>query len=127
LKEIIDIDAKFDQGSNIMSSGIKEKQVVVTKSPNFDRLWEYAKKFPEFSTMGKQNWKEFCNQSCYYTDFQNIKDKLLENSKQTKNENKEIPVFIKFTEEDIQSLESYNPKNLNDVMIIDLSNLMYAI
>lgn len=109
-----------------MSSAVHE--IVKRKiSPNFEKLWEYAEKFPEFSQMGKEKWTSFCHECCFHTTIDKLVDNINPVSKTTKQENKEIPLFVKFADKDIQCIGNYNPKTTKDIMFLDLTDMMYSI
>lgn len=97
------------------------------KSPNFEKLWDYAQKFPEFAQMGKDKWSCFCKEYSFYTTIDKIEDNVNPVLNITKQETKEMPLFVKFAEEDIQCIGNYNPKSTQDILLLDLTDIMYSI
>lgn len=114
------------------------------KKPNFNREWYEAARYPEFEEMGRKGWIEFTDQNFTITNYEKIKDVLnnvnldyesLEQEKKNRFERDfekgriEIPIVVKFSEEDYDLLggntrlaglikNGINPK----LWVIDLTN-----
>ena len=112
--------------------------------PNFNREWLEAKRYPEFEEMGKENWLELAKENYDITNYEKIKDVLsnvdldydsLETNKKERfekafeNGSVEIPMVVKFGEDDYDLLggntrlaglikNGINPK----LWVIDITN-----
>jgi hypothetical protein len=112
--------------------------------PNFSKEWMEALRYPEFEEMGYEGWLELTSQNFVITNYKKIKDVLnnvnldyhsLEQEKKDRFERDfkkgriEIPIVVKFSEEDYDLLggntrlaglikNGINPK----LWVVDLTN-----
>jgi hypothetical protein len=112
--------------------------------PNFSKEWMEALRYPEFEEMGYEGWLELTSQNFVITNYEKIKDVLnnvnldydsLEQEKKGRFERDfkkgriEIPIVVKFSEEDYDLLggntrlaglikNGINPK----LWVVDLTN-----
>jgi hypothetical protein len=123
---------------------IKNTNKIKFVSPNFDEEWNEAKRYPEFKEIGKEAWIKLANKgkSVSYNSIKDVLgnvdlnfDKLEEPKKQRfeksfKNNSIEIPIAVKFNEDDYNLLagntrlaglvkKGIEPK----IWVVDISNV----
>jgi hypothetical protein len=104
--------------------------------PNFEIEWPDAQKYFEFQQMGKKNWMNFAKNSGKRIKFKEIQENFQTTDlpKDLNGNKKEMPIIIKFSEENYEIIGGKErlekmTGDLEDLFFwqIDLSNLMFSI